>query len=177
MVSETALPLYRLEQAQALELLRPAIGRLVEVTLDPLGRPGPDPEVRRGRLVAAGQCWPARGIGLCVAEAGRLDAGTCLPVRYVRAVLVVDDTPVTFTCPSCGARSAHPRDVLEGYCGACHQWTGGDDAPRFTVEPTYGVEGSDLVDVVDHHGREVAIGAMTRQHRRALVAALTAAGL
>lgn len=30
----------------------------------------------------------------------------------------------TFTCPACGAVSHHPMDVLEGYCGACHDWTG-----------------------------------------------------
>lgn len=32
------------------------------------------------------------------------------------------DVP-TFTCPKCGATSAHPKDVEEGYCGNCHRWT------------------------------------------------------
>lgn len=27
---------------------------------------------------------------------------------------------MSFTCPVCGAVSAHPTDALEGYCGACH---------------------------------------------------------
>jgi len=31
--------------------------------------------------------------------------------------------PPTFTCPECGATSAHPKDVQEGYCGHCHRWT------------------------------------------------------
>jgi ribosomal protein L37E len=30
----------------------------------------------------------------------------------------------SFTCPRCGRRSWHPVDVDEGYCGACHDWTG-----------------------------------------------------
>ncbi|MDH2425760.1 hypothetical protein [Sphaerisporangium sp. TRM90804] len=29
-----------------------------------------------------------------------------------------------FTCPRCGRSSAHPTDTAEGYCGACHDWTG-----------------------------------------------------
>lgn len=32
----------------------------------------------------------------------------------------------SFTCPRCGARSHHPDDVDQGYCGRCHDWT----APR-----------------------------------------------
>lgn len=32
-------------------------------------------------------------------------------------------TPV-FTCPCCGAASAHPEDVKLGYCAKCHWWTG-----------------------------------------------------
>jgi predicted ATP-dependent serine protease len=31
----------------------------------------------------------------------------------------------TFTCPRCGMTSAHPKDVEQGYCGNCHDWTGG----------------------------------------------------
>lgn len=27
-------------------------------------------------------------------------------------------------CPRCGMVSAHPTDAAEGYCGACHDWTG-----------------------------------------------------
>jgi hypothetical protein len=33
---------------------------------------------------------------------------------------------VTFACPRCSATSAHPTDAAEGYCGACHDWTGTD---------------------------------------------------
>jgi hypothetical protein len=36
---------------------------------------------------------------------------------------------VSFTCPRCGATSHHPRDVQEGYCGACRDWTRGETVP------------------------------------------------
>jgi hypothetical protein len=29
-----------------------------------------------------------------------------------------------FVCPRCRARSSNPGDVAEGYCGACHEFTG-----------------------------------------------------
>jgi hypothetical protein len=29
-----------------------------------------------------------------------------------------------FTCPRCGMTSYHPRDLQEGYCGNCHDFTG-----------------------------------------------------
>lgn len=31
---------------------------------------------------------------------------------------------MSFTCPRCGRVSQHPTDAAEGYCGACHAWTG-----------------------------------------------------
>lgn len=31
---------------------------------------------------------------------------------------------MTFRCPLCGRVSQHPTDLAEGYCGACHDWTG-----------------------------------------------------
>jgi len=33
------------------------------------------------------------------------------------------DAPA-FRCPRCDMVSAHPTDLAEGYCGACHAWTG-----------------------------------------------------
>lgn len=30
----------------------------------------------------------------------------------------------SFTCPCCGATPSHPADVEQGYCSACHWWTG-----------------------------------------------------
>lgn len=27
------------------------------------------------------------------------------------------------TCPVCGMTSYHPRDIDQGYCGNCHDWT------------------------------------------------------
>lgn len=38
-------------------------------------------------------------------------------------------TEPLFKCPRCGMVSHHPDDVREGYCGACHDWTG-DPARR-----------------------------------------------
>jgi hypothetical protein len=29
----------------------------------------------------------------------------------------------SITCPVCGRVSHHPKDIAEGYCGACHDWT------------------------------------------------------
>jgi len=33
------------------------------------------------------------------------------------------ELPNRITCPVCGRTSFHPRDVAEGYCAACHDWT------------------------------------------------------
>jgi len=33
-----------------------------------------------------------------------------------------------FTCPRCQMTSHHPKDIEEGYCGNCHDWTGGGAA-------------------------------------------------
>jgi len=38
----------------------------------------------------------------------------------------------SITCPRCGATSHHPRDIEEGYCGRCHDWT----AVPVTLPPT-----------------------------------------
>jgi hypothetical protein len=32
-----------------------------------------------------------------------------------------------FRCPHCGMVSHNPNDIAEGYCGNCHDWTGGED--------------------------------------------------
>jgi len=29
----------------------------------------------------------------------------------------------SITCPECGMTSYHPKDIEEGYCGNCHDWT------------------------------------------------------
>lgn len=29
----------------------------------------------------------------------------------------------SFTCPQCHRTSHDPEDVIEGYCGHCHDWT------------------------------------------------------
>jgi YgiT-type zinc finger domain-containing protein len=28
----------------------------------------------------------------------------------------------SIVCPRCGARSFHPRDIEQRYCGFCHDW-------------------------------------------------------
>lgn len=32
-------------------------------------------------------------------------------------------TAISITCPRCGATSWHPKDITEGYCAACHDFT------------------------------------------------------
>lgn len=34
-----------------------------------------------------------------------------------------------FECPECGEVSYSKKDIQEGYCGRCHDWTG-EKAPR-----------------------------------------------
>lgn len=36
------------------------------------------------------------------------------------------ETPPSFTCPSCGTVSHHPKDVQHGYCPRCHRFTRAD---------------------------------------------------
>ena len=45
-----------------------------------------------------------------------------LPTYGVVPRVVVEAS--SFTCPSCGRTSYHPEDVANGYCGACHAFTG-----------------------------------------------------
>lgn len=42
----------------------------------------------------------------------------------------------SFTCPRCGRTSHNPTDIREGYCGACHDWTGSpqQQKPRARIE-------------------------------------------
>lgn len=39
----------------------------------------------------------------------------------------------SITCPRCGAKSYHPEDVRQGYCGRCHWWT--SDPQLGQIEP------------------------------------------
>ena len=41
-----------------------------------------------------------------------------------------------FTCPRCGRSSSHPTDLAEGYCGACHDWTGTPTPPAGPPRPS-----------------------------------------
>jgi hypothetical protein len=42
--------------------------------------------------------------------------------------------PTGFTCPRCGRTSHHPDDAREGYCGACHDWTGLSEGQRGALD-------------------------------------------
>ena len=42
-------------------------------------------------------------------------------------------TADSFECPRCGAVSHHPDDIREGYCGACHDWTGLGEGARDAI--------------------------------------------
>lgn len=39
---------------------------------------------------------------------------------------------MSFTCPRCGMTSQNPTDEAEGYCGNCHEVTGGEKAKWLT---------------------------------------------
>lgn len=56
----------------------------------------------------------------------------------------------SITCPRCGAKSYHPEDIRQGYCGMCQWWTSDPDlAPHIpsvvTDQPT--VDVSELLDL------------------------------
>lgn len=45
-------------------------------------------------------------------------------LAFLQARLPDDDPPpASVTCPRCSMTSYHPRDIREGYCGHCHDWT------------------------------------------------------
>lgn len=53
-----------------------------------------------------------------------LVAAGVLPATAPAAGPVAPPAPASFTCPTCGRTSHHPQDVRNGYCGACHEFTG-----------------------------------------------------
>jgi ribosomal protein S27AE len=60
-------------------------------------------------------------------------------MKYKRYIRVISDsgnlvssgkmlaTGQAIRCPRCGAVSVHPKDIEEGYCARCHDWTGATD--------------------------------------------------
>jgi hypothetical protein len=54
--------------------------------------------------------------------------------------------PESITCPSCGRTSHHPKDIEEGYCGFCHDWTQPD--PPVNVRISYLDGSEDPVELV-----------------------------
>lgn len=39
-----------------------------------------------------------------------------------------------FTCPCCGRTSHNPHDTEQGYCGACHWFTGDTGDPELAAQ-------------------------------------------
>lgn len=44
----------------------------------------------------------------------------------------------SFTCPRCGAVSHNCKDVAEGYCGRCHDWTRAPESVKPSQCPACG---------------------------------------
>lgn len=57
----------------------------------------------------------------------RIDAGrrgpclVCLEKREKEAAARAEQASIT--CPRCGKTSYHPKDIEQGYCGNCHDFT------------------------------------------------------
>ena len=51
-----------------------------------------------------------------------------MAVSHIRTVAAPEPA---FTCPACHMTSHHPGDIARGYCGACHDFTGG--VPAFAT--------------------------------------------
>jgi hypothetical protein len=47
----------------------------------------------------------------------------CLVEALRLKILPRDRLPASITCPECARTSHHPRDVEEGYCANCRNWT------------------------------------------------------
>lgn len=57
-----------------------------------------------------------------------------------------------FTCPCCGTTSYHPDDVLEGYCGVCHDFTRDAKLTEIAREVTDEVLGEGVYDELNGRG-------------------------
>lgn len=47
---------------------------------------------------------------------------------------------MSITCPRCGMTSHNANDVREGYCGRCHDWTGGNRKISLRQAAARGIE-------------------------------------
>ncbi|MGH3548893.1 MAG: hypothetical protein ACRDQU_12445 [Pseudonocardiaceae bacterium] len=68
----------------------------------------------------------ARRVDAAANLLGEMAGGTARDAMHELAGVIalrVVERP-RFTCPRCKRTSYHPHDVREGYCGACHAWTG-----------------------------------------------------
>lgn len=65
--------------------------------------------------------------------------------------MTISDQP-SITCPACHRTSYHPKDIEEGYCGACHDWTSDPNDLRRAIRDELANLWGDL-----HHAMREAI--------------------
>ena len=75
--------------------------------------------------------------------------------------------PKSITCPKCGKTSWHPKDILEGYCGNCHEFHDNMNAGQLITQMAAEIERSlpplasgdatvFSVELLDERGRTIA---------------------
>lgn len=69
----------------------------------------------------------------------------------------------SFTCPRCGRVSYNRDDIANGYCGACHDWTG-SSAKRVRVRVHVAGELVDDVEFTIGVGTRDLIGDLGARH-------------
>jgi hypothetical protein len=62
-------------------------------------------------------------------------------------------TAPVFECPVCGTISSHADDVREGYCGWCHDWTGGEFPGAAAFAAAYAASSGVTAEWLRRHGR------------------------
>lgn len=91
-------------------------GRLAQVTVDSVhAPPGPNALGLAEATAEVLRIWP------------ELDPRTVARVVDV-AANVAAGVMAQFACPRCGRSSTNSGDIREGYCVACHEFTGADPA-------------------------------------------------
>lgn len=69
------------------------------------------------------------------------------PILYGFPIDLGTTPPAAYTCPRCHRTSYHPEDIANGYCGLCHDYTGG--APSWPYPKCFRC----LRPLVDDHDR------------------------
>lgn len=63
-------------------------------------------------------CWECAGMEIAKADAAECASPTAAQIADIEA----NWRRPSFVCPQCGARSYHPTDIEERYCGRCRMW-------------------------------------------------------